>query len=59
MLYTSLSRCSGQYVTLIGTGWDNAFDMVTPKSRFDAKLKNTVIQPPAVGMEEPAVSLIE
>jgi exodeoxyribonuclease V alpha subunit len=59
MLYTALTRCSGQYITLIGSGWDSVFNIAAPESRFDVKLKNILIQPLAAGMEEPAVSLIE
>jgi hypothetical protein len=54
MLYTALSRCSGPGITLIGSGWDSKFKVITPESRFDKKLQNFIEE-----CEEPAVQLIE
>jgi exodeoxyribonuclease V alpha subunit len=58
MLYTSLSRCSGPGITLIGSGWDSEFKVITPESRFDKKLWKT-INGFIEECEEPAVQLIE
>ena len=58
MLYTALSRCSGPGITLIGSGWDSEFKVITPESRFDKKLWKT-INGFIEECEEPAVQLIE
>jgi exodeoxyribonuclease V alpha subunit len=58
MLYTALSRCSGTNMILIGSGWDNEFKVITPNSRFDKKLWET-INGFIEECEEPAVQLIE
>jgi hypothetical protein len=60
MLYTSLSRCSGSSITLIGDKWDSNFGIITPKTRFDSKLYNAVKGGnKTISQEEPAITLVE